>query len=112
MRRALIVALLLTGCQQYPAPGNVRSPSFAFASQTLALPEEASKLADTAAGELVTSNCAACHSVDQIQYQPRLKPEQWAATVKKMRDVYHAPISAADDAKLVAALVELQSPAR
>ncbi len=112
MRRALFAALLLTGCQQYPTPGAIRSPSFAFASQTLELPEEASKLAETAAGELVTSNCTACHSADQIQHQPRLKPEQWAATVKKMRDVYHAPIAEAEDAKLVAALVELQSRAR
>lgn len=106
--RAAILALLLGGCQQYAAPSESRSPDFAFISQTLLLPAEISKLPDTPAGELVAIHCTACHSADQIQHQPRLKPEQWAATVKKMRDVYHAPNPPEDDAKLVAALVELQ----
>ena len=93
-----------------PPPPKPRA--FTIVAQTITLPEDASTLPAGPHVEVVTTNCTSCHSASMMTNQPALKPEQWAATVKKMRDVYHAPISAADDAKLVAALVELQSPAR
>ena len=40
--------------------------------------------------------CLACHSASMALTQPPLKPEQWKATVEKMRDVYHAPIEPGD----------------
>lgn len=105
MKQAAAFALLLAGCQQYEAP---HAQQFAFASQSITLPAETTALPATSAGEPVTNQCTACHSADLITRQPKLKPEQWAATVKKMREAYHAPIAEADDAQLVAALVSLQ----
>lgn len=109
MRRAAALVLMLAGCRQYDGP---TPQGFAFTSQSITLPAETATLAATPAGELVTNQCAACHSLDLIARQPRLKPEQWAASVKKMREAYHAPIAESDDPQLVAALVALQEGRR
>lgn len=59
--------------------------------------------------ELLSANCAACHSADMILYQPAMDAGHWAETVRKMRDVYKAPIEDADAAKLPEALARLQA---
>ena len=105
MRRAVALALLLAGCDRYAAPSKQQG----FASQSITLPAEQAKLPDSPAGQLIAERCLACHSADQITRQPKLKPEQWAATVKKMREVYKATLPEADDARTVAALVALQN---
>jgi hypothetical protein len=43
-----------------------------------------------------------------IARQPPLTAEKWQATVTKMREAYHAPITPADEPAIVAALVTLQ----
>lgn len=104
MRRALPIALALAGCSAEPeTTNNTASPVV-----SMTLPEDHAKLAATPAGELVTNTCTACHSVEMIRQQPKLSAEQWAATVKKMREAYHASIVPEQDAALTAALVELQ----
>lgn len=45
--------------------------------------------------DAVEANCTACHSAAMILSQPPMTREQWAGEVKKMREVYHAPV---DDA--------------
>ena len=100
MRVVIAFSLLLAGCQQYDAP---QPRQFAFRSQSIVLPPETATLPN----ELVSNNCGACHSLDLIARQPKLKPEQWAATIKKMREAYHAPIAETDDPQLVAALTSL-----
>jgi sulfite dehydrogenase (cytochrome) subunit B len=53
--------------------------------------------------EQTQSNCAACHSLDYISTQPPGKGAAfWDAEVKKMAQVYGAPIQEAD-AKTIAA---------
>jgi hypothetical protein len=81
-------------------------------SASIALPDATAALPDGSAGELVTRNCTACHSVEMITTQPHLAPEKWQATVEKMRAVYKAPIAPGDDQALVAALVSFQQPAK
>lgn len=104
MMRVLLLALALAGCASEPEAANVADPVV-----SITLPEENARLAATPAGERITNACTACHSVEMIQQQPTLSAEQWAATVKKMREAYHAPIAPGEDAALVAALVELQA---
>lgn len=105
MKRALLLALPLAACSSDPEqPGNAAHPVV-----SMTLPEDSARLAATSAGERVTNACTACHSAEMIQQQPKLSAEQWAATVKKMREAYHAPIAPGEDAPLVAALVELQA---
>lgn len=111
MRRAIpILALfVLAGCQRYPTPGETHDGGAArtieLSSQHMTLPSETVTL--PASAEIVATNCTACHSPELILTQPKLKPEQWAAEVAKMRTAYKASIAESDDPKLVAALVAL-----
>jgi hypothetical protein len=117
MRRALsITALLLVlgGCQRYATPGETHDgggapQTIALRSQSMTLPTETVVL--PASADILTTNCTACHSPELILTQPRLKPEQWAAEVAKMRTAYKASIAESDDPKIVAALVALQGGA-
>lgn len=104
MRRWVLLALALAGCSAEPeAAGNAADPMV-----SMTLPDDSATLPATPAGELVTNSCTACHSVEMIRQQPKLSAEQWAATVKKMREAYKAPIAPTQDGALTAALVALQ----
>jgi hypothetical protein len=110
MRRGLVIVgtLLLLGyaiwmgVQRRPprAP-----PKFAFASQTITLPASSEVLPAGQHVELVTANCTSCHSAAMMTTQPALTRAQWEATVKKMREVYKAPI-ADDDVPPILAYLE------
>ena len=104
MRRWVLLALALAGCSSEPeVVGNAADPVV-----SITLPEDNATLPATPAGELVTNKCTACHSVEMIRQQPKLSAEQWAGTVKKMREAYKAPIAPGEDGGLVAALMTLQ----
>ena len=69
------------------------------------LPPENAGLIQAPGVDLVTANCAACHSLDYISTQPpRRGNEFWQASVTKMIRVYGAPIAEADIPRLVAYL--------
>jgi hypothetical protein len=43
------------------------------------------------------ANCVACHSTEYMQYQPPTAPRlYWEAMVKRMKEVFNAPINEAD----------------
>ncbi|WP_240558628.1 cytochrome c [Paracoccus contaminans] len=66
-----------------------------------ALPEDSAVLRPGANVELAEANCQTCHSVDYILSQPPQKGHDfWAAEVKKMIEVYKAPIEQADAGKI------------
>lgn len=80
----------------------------ALPSARVSLPDDEAQFAGPDA-DLLNGNCAACHSAEMVLYQPRMDAARWAETVKKMRDVYKAPIEDADAAKLPEALARLQA---
>jgi mono/diheme cytochrome c family protein len=68
------------------------------------LPPETATLKAGDGMDVTQNNCAACHSVDYIQTQPRgpkFKKDFWQAEVTKMIKVYGAPIDDADVPKIV-----------
>jgi sulfite dehydrogenase (cytochrome) subunit B len=68
------------------------------------LPEETAVFKPGPGIEAAQGNCAACHSADYINAQPRgetSKREFWQAEVTKMIKVYGAPIDDGDAAKIV-----------
>ena len=104
MRPYPLFALVLLGaCHVADAPKKI-----ALSSQTIALPTETATLP----ADILTVNCAACHSPEMILTQPKLKPEQWQAEITKMRGAYKASIDEKDDAKIVAALIALPGQAK
>jgi mono/diheme cytochrome c family protein len=43
------------------------------------------------------ASCVVCHSAEYMQYQPPTAPQgYWDAMVKRMKQVFHAPIDDAD----------------
>jgi mono/diheme cytochrome c family protein len=68
------------------------------------LPDEVAAFKPGANVEVVKNNCAACHSSDYVQTQPRgpkFTKDFWQAEVTKMIKVYGAPIDDADAGKIV-----------
>lgn len=116
-RIALLVVFTLAACDQ-PAPPDaaangtsVARDGFTLRSAAIALPSDDLQLPDRPGVAQVTAACTACHSPAMLLTQPALKPEQWAATVKKMREVYHAPVDPADEPAIIAYLTALTPPA-
>jgi len=73
------------------------------ATLKIELPEPTLKLKPGPGAEVAMNNCQGCHSLDYITTQPPHRDRAfWDAAVKKMIDVYGAPISEAD-AKTIAA---------
>lgn len=113
MRLLLMVSSVLlfatagcSGSRSQDAAGNRIAQ---LRSDSIILPEDSQSFADVGGDPILDHNCLACHSVTMVRYQPRLKPEQWKATVEKMRDAYGAPIADADLPAITAALTQLQS---
>ena len=107
MAALLLAAIAWAVVHQTRAPAHPLMAEVSLVSTAITLPEERARFAATPAGEALSNNCAACHSAELIHTQPRLSPDAWAAEVKKMREVYHAPYPATDDPALVAALLTL-----
>jgi sulfite dehydrogenase (cytochrome) subunit B len=52
--------------------------------------------------DIVEQNCAACHSLDYIQMNsPFLDQKGWQAEVAKMVNAFKAPITEADQQKII-----------
>lgn len=104
--RAILATLLLAAA----AGGCSRSEVDAAPKLTkvdVTLPSEEAFFEGPQADTLNT-NCTACHSAEMVLLQPSLSAMQWTSVVKKMREVYKAPIAEEDDADIVAALVALR----
>jgi hypothetical protein len=49
-----------------------------------------------ASADAINNTCLACHSAGMVLTQPTFSAATWQAEVEKMRDVYKAPVAAAD----------------
>jgi mono/diheme cytochrome c family protein len=79
------------------------------AVKTIALPPDGAQLkASPLPGyEKAQANCVACHSAEYMLYQPPTAPRAyWDAMVKRMRDVFKAPVAEADMPAIVDYLVK------
>jgi sulfite dehydrogenase (cytochrome) subunit B len=56
--------------------------------------------------EIARTYCLTCHSSAYVSMQPRLTVAQWTAEVKKMKNVYGAPIPDNQVSTLVTYLVD------
>lgn len=104
---AMPAVVLLWPRSTVPAAHSVSGGGFTLVSTEVALPGDDATFPSGAGSELLAANCTSCHSASMILNQPPLKPEQWQAMVKKMREVYKAPIAERDVSTLVDSLVAL-----
>ena len=99
MRVAAIAFLIaLAACGQEPAD------KFTFKDVAVTLPQDEAVFPPRSGSEAMNRNCAACHSTSLILLQPALTTDQWKAVIKKMREVYKAPIDPVDEPAILAYL--------
>jgi mono/diheme cytochrome c family protein len=94
-RLFLVILLAVAGL----TPGSISAAPVSYS-----LPEETAAFGPGPNLEVIQNNCAACHSADYINTQPRgpkFKRDFWQAEVTKMIKVFGAPIDDADAAKIV-----------
>lgn len=77
-------------------PDSVTARGFTLTSASMDLPADTAGYPAGPHSDVVNANCTACHSASMALNQPSLTPDQWKATVTKMREVYKAPIADAD----------------
>jgi cytochrome c5 len=78
---------------------------------SIVLPEYPSEIATGPNVNTYRTNCLTCHTARYVSMQPRFSKTVWQNEVKKMVDVYGAPISEADQALIVEYLVALKGEA-
>ncbi len=105
MTRTSLVALLLLGACHRAPEATLAPTTIALTSQSITLPDETATL--PASAEILTTNCTACHSAEQLLTQPKLDAKTWTAEIGKMRTAYKASIDPKDDPKILAALLTL-----
>jgi cytochrome c5 len=98
MRAALIPLFALVACGQEP------TAKFVFKDVAVTLPQDNAFFPPRAGSEAMDRNCTACHSTSMILLQPALTTDQWKAEIKKMREVYKAPIDPSDEPAILAYL--------
>lgn len=104
---ALLLCLIgLAACGDTSKSSVSRQPGSltAFHDDSITLPDDTGGFGDSADGKLLQAKCTACHSASMVLGQPPLSSEQWAATVKKMREAYKAPLAEGETQAIVRAL--------
>lgn len=76
----------------------------------ITLPDYSSAVPKGPNEQIYERNCLTCHSVRYVTTQPGFSRETWEKEVKKMVDAYGAPISEADQSKIVEYLVAVKGP--
>lgn len=91
MKRALasLLPLALAACQS--------GETVEFADASITLPDDDVAFPVRAGSDAMIRNCSACHSPSMVLNQPKLKPDQWAGIIKKMKETYKAPVNPADE---------------
>ena len=103
---ALLAVLALAGCNRQQAK------TFAFSDVTVTLPEDTGIFPVREGSDAMTANCAACHSPSMILLQPALTPDQWKGELKKMKEVYKAPVDPAAEPAILSYLEAMSAELR
>jgi len=92
MKRISAKALFVAGATALLGAGYAAAESLSYE-----LPDETAEFRQGPGVEMAEINCVACHSADYIETQPPAMGHGfWETEVKKMKNVYGAPIEEAD----------------
>ena len=94
----MLALIALASCTQPP------TSKFVFADTSVTLPEEPATFPVRAGSDVMNANCAGCHSPSMILLQPALTSAQWTAEIKKMKEVYKAPVDPAAEPAILSYL--------
>jgi len=108
---AAMVVTLLVGVYAQQSPAGKSKPaakSVASEVQHIELPQYPPEIPKGPNVETYRQNCLICHTARYVSMQPRFSKKVWQSEVKKMVDVYGAPISEADQTLIVEYLVTVK----
>jgi mono/diheme cytochrome c family protein len=100
MRKPITVAVCLAPALLFPTPAWVQEQP-KITSMTVDLPAGDALFPGDTTANAINNNCLACHSADMVLDQPALPRATWQAEVRKMINVYKAPIDESDVAEIV-----------
>ncbi len=114
LRLALAIVAVTFAAGFIAAPARAVTPvaeagALAFKSVSVELPGSDRPFPPGPGVDVMGANCAGCHSPGMILNQPSLSRAAWEAEVKKMINVYKAPVDAADIPAIVAYLAATKS---
>lgn len=94
------------------APGKAAKTSKVAAGPVheIELPQYPPELPDGPNKAVFDQKCLLCHSARYVTMQPKFPKAAWEKTVKKMADVYGAPITPAEQQQIVEYLVAIKGP--
>lgn len=98
MRALLALFAALAACTEEP------KNKFAFADLSVELPADAMQFPVREGSDAMNANCGACHSPSMILLQPVLTSDEWKAEIKKMKEVYKAPVDPDAEAAILSYL--------
>ena len=108
---ALLWAATIASAQQSLAGKDGRNTKASkSAVQEITLPQYPPDIPSGPHVEAFQSHCLLCHSARYVTTQPRFSRGVWEKEVKKMVDVYGAPITAAEQQEIVEYLVAIRGP--
>ena len=100
MRKPTIAIACLMTALLLSTPARVQEQP-QIKSTTVDLPAGDNLFPGGSAADAINNNCLACHSADMVLNQPTLPRATWEAEVRKMINVYKAPVDEADVAAIV-----------
>jgi hypothetical protein len=95
MRKPITAVVCLTTVLLFSTPAWVQEQP-QIKSTTVDLPAGDGLFPGGTAADAINNNCLACHSADMVLNQPALPRTTWEAEVRKMINVYRAPVDEAD----------------
>ena len=107
MRKPIIATVCLTTSLLLPTPAWVQEQP-KFKSTTVDLPAGDAMFPGGTTADAINNNCLACHSADMVLDQPALPRATWEAEVRKMVNVYKAPVDESDVAVIVDYLAKIK----
>jgi mono/diheme cytochrome c family protein len=102
------LAALLLPALALPAASQGAPASFSLKSETVTLPSSTRTFPGGAAAAPVATNCVTCHSSGMVLNQPPLSRAAWEAEVRKMINVYKAPIPESQVAPIIDYLAQIK----
>ena len=106
-----IVMAVAAAAQQASNSSSSKTPKAAKSPvHEIELPQYPPDLPDGPNRAAFDQKCLLCHSARYVTMQPRFPKAAWEKTVKKMADVYGAPITPAEQQQVVEYLVAIRGP--
>ncbi len=99
---------LIAGAAFMPLPGHAQikseGPPLTLKSVSVDMPAGERAFAAGPGADAINGNCLTCHSAGMVLNQPAMSKTAWEGEVRKMINVYKAPVAAEDVPTIVAYL--------